>query len=275
MNKEHLSKYSFNTYSQFGEDGIINKIFEIIGAKNKVCVEFGAWDGFHLSNTANLWTNEWQGILIEADRKKYHQLVENTKKYGCTCINAFVGCDKNDSIESILRNSNINLEKIDLLSIDIDSNDYYVLASLDKMRPAVIVCEYNPTIPAEIDLYPEKENNMGCSASALVRIAEEKGYRLVSMTDTNCFFVAEEDFVKFEDYETEIETLKTTKYLTYIVTSYSGDYIAMSKSQLPYGIAKKYSGKVYGNFVDVSEHIPENNIILRIAKKFRARYLGK
>ena len=31
--------------TQRGEDGIIEKIFEIVGATNRYCVEFGAWDG--------------------------------------------------------------------------------------------------------------------------------------------------------------------------------------------------------------------------------------
>ena len=67
---KRLSEHASNTYSQFGEDGIIEKIFQIIGVNSKVCIEFGAWDGFYLSNTANLWTNGWKGILIEAEQRK-------------------------------------------------------------------------------------------------------------------------------------------------------------------------------------------------------------
>ena len=34
-----------NVTSQAGEDGLIQRIFSMIGAANKWCVEFGAWDG--------------------------------------------------------------------------------------------------------------------------------------------------------------------------------------------------------------------------------------
>ena len=60
-----LAQHGQNVFSQFGEDGIIARIFEIIGLQSKACIEFGAWDGFHMSNTANLWTKGWKGVLIE------------------------------------------------------------------------------------------------------------------------------------------------------------------------------------------------------------------
>jgi hypothetical protein len=46
-----------NVYSQFGEDSILKAIFERIPTNQngvRTCVEFGAWDGLHFSNTAKL-----------------------------------------------------------------------------------------------------------------------------------------------------------------------------------------------------------------------------
>ena len=40
-----------NVTSQAGEDGLIQRIFSMIGASNKWRVEFGAWDGRHFSNS--------------------------------------------------------------------------------------------------------------------------------------------------------------------------------------------------------------------------------
>ena len=46
-----LLEFKSNYRSQYGEGGIIKKIFEIIGGpKNKYFVEFGAWDGDFFPN---------------------------------------------------------------------------------------------------------------------------------------------------------------------------------------------------------------------------------
>lgn len=53
-----LNEFASNVTSQFGEDGIIEKILEVIGDANRWCVEFGASDGVYLSNTYNLIKNK-------------------------------------------------------------------------------------------------------------------------------------------------------------------------------------------------------------------------
>ena len=226
---KRLSDYRYNVYSQFGEDGIIEQIFKIIGTSSKICIEFGAWDGFHLSNTANLWTKGWEAILIESDDEKYLSLVENVKGYDVRCIKAFISYKGHNTIENILRREGVS-DDIDFLSIDIDGDDYYVFESLTELRPKVIACEYNPTIPVHMDLIAEKGNYFGCSALSLVELAErKKGYRLVAMTDTNCFFVKSSDFSMFESYEVDLKLIAPTTHLTYFITGYGGDFIISNK----------------------------------------------
>jgi len=219
-----ISDFGFNIYSQFGEDGIIEKIFQIIGIQSNVCIEFGAWDGIYLSNTANLWKNGWKGILIESNRERFNTLVQNVKGKDCYCINEFVKPEGQNTLENILLRHKLP-QNIDFLSIDVDGDDYYIFESLTTLKPRVISCEYNPTIPVHINLIPEKNNNFGCSARSLVKLAESKQFRLVSLTESNCFFVPEENFYKFVDYETKLENLAINKHLTYLFTGYDGQYI--------------------------------------------------
>lgn len=219
-----VSDYAFNVFSQYGEDGIIQKIFDIIGTSSRVCIEVGAWDGYYLSNTANLWLNGWRGILIEADPARYASLVQNVKGHDCCCIDALVGYEGSCTLENVLKKHNVH-EEIDFLCIDIDGDDYYVFESLRALRPRVVCCEHNPTIPPHIDLVPQKGNYFGCSARSLVKVAESKGYKLVSMTESNCFFASDADFEKFSDYEVSLPSLATPKHITYLMTGYDGDYI--------------------------------------------------
>jgi hypothetical protein len=243
MDKKRLSESSRNVYSQFGEDGIIEKIFDIIGVRSRTSIEFGAWDGFHLSNTANLWTNGWKGILIEGVKSRFETLKNNVKDYDCICINAFVSRDGDNSLDSIIKRAGID-PAVDLLSIDIDGDDYYVFESLTTVRPRVIICEYNPTIPAEIDLFAEYNNYFGASVSALCRIANEKGYMLVAITETNCIFIHNDYACNFSEYETDISQIKLTTNIAYLVTNYEGDYVVCGKS--PYGMAIPYGGILFG-----------------------------
>jgi hypothetical protein len=243
--KPLLIESAYDKYSQNGEDGIIQKVFDVIGITSKVCVEFGAWDGFHLSNTANLWTNGWKGVLIEGNASRFKELVANTRSYGCICINAYVGRDSPARLEALLRKAGVG-EIIDLLSIDIDGDDYYIFESLESLRPRLIICEYNPTIPAEIDLYAAYGSNFGSSVAALTRLARDKGYELIALTDTNCFFVLREQSVKFANFETRMELIRRNEQLVYLITSYSGDYVV--SRPLPYGIKFPYQGLLYGRY---------------------------
>lgn len=249
--KPKLIDFGYNFYSQWGEDGIIEKIFEIIGAESKLAVEFGAWDGFKFSNTTFLWSKDlsWKAILIEGDAERYQELVENTKEYNVVPINAWVGIGKDDCLEKILKQHGIK-QPIDLLSIDVDGNDYHIFASLKKLRPRVIICEYNPTIPIHYDVYAPyaKDNNFGQSVGALARIAAKKGYRLVALTHTNAFFVREEEFDKFADFETDWRLLNVNDGHIVVVTTYDGKCVFLNNNQSIYfyGVDGMYTGQLCG-----------------------------
>lgn len=227
--KQFLRDYKYDKYSQWGEDGIIQKIFECIGTTSKVCVEFGAWDGLKYANTAHLWRNlGWKAILIEADKNKYEDLLKNIAGYACIPVHAFVGTESHDSIDAILRNLRIT-EPIDLMSIDIDGDDYHIFDSIQKYRPRVIICEHNPTIPAEFDIYQEKGDYFGCSVGALIRVGESKGYKLVAATETNSFFVDKKYINKFNNFELDPAKITINNYVKYIVYSYAGMPLIMSR----------------------------------------------
>jgi hypothetical protein len=81
---------------------------------------------------------------------------------------------------------------LDLLSIDIDSDDLAIFLSLEKLRASVVVIEYNQTIPIELDYINPRGENKGNSARSILRVAKEKKYVLVAVTLTNLILVAQE-----------------------------------------------------------------------------------
>jgi len=218
-----FKKFEKNIQSQFGEDGVINEIFKRIGLKSKVCVEFGAWDGIHLSNTWNLWANEqWDAILIEGDSDKFTTLSKNVQHLSnVSALNAFVTSSGQNSLDEILSRINPQLG-IDLLSIDIDGDDYYVFEGLKKYRPRLIIVEYNPTIPAHLNIVQNKGEYFGCSALALYKLGNSKNYELIHMTDTNMFFIDSSEFNKLKIETQQLDELFPKKHLTNVFTSYNG-----------------------------------------------------
>ncbi len=232
-NKVNLCNLSYNKYSQYGEDGIIETIFKIIGTESKICLEVGAGDGPGGSNIAHLWKDlEWKAILIEGDPERLKTLEESIKgNSNCTLVKTYIEKDESlgKTIDSIL--SDLGINKLDLLSLDIDGNDYHVFENL-KIHPRVIIVEFNPTIPYYRDVYQQYSDHswdIGCSVAALQRLGKEKGYELVSVTDVNAIFVDNAYFDKFSEYETSLEKLFNTKYLKNIILSFSGDPTVIGK----------------------------------------------
>ncbi len=219
-----LERYASNTVSQNGEDGILAEIFRRIKPRSELCVEFGAWDGKHLSNTWALWHDAgWSAILIEGDRDRFLQLQQAIDKFpSVKSINAYVASEGVNCLDSLLANAGVGVDAIDLLSIDIDGDDYHVWDALTRFRPRVVIIEYNPTIPPEIDIVQRRGEYFGASAAALTRLAKSKGYELAACTRTNCIFVLKQDYslLNISDYNLASEFDRG--YLCHVINAYDG-----------------------------------------------------
>ena len=99
-----LNQFENNVYSQTGEDGVIAKTLSVLPTKNGWCVEFGAWDGKHLSNTFNLVENDgYKVVLIEGDKAKHRALCSDYPFKGhAVFVNRFVGWTEDNGLDSIL-----------------------------------------------------------------------------------------------------------------------------------------------------------------------------
>ena len=219
--------------SQWGEDGIIAEIFRRLGTTSQLCVEFGAWDGKYLSNTWDLWHNQgWSAILIEGDAKRSRALSEGLGNKNVKVINAFVKPEGTASIDNILCAHGVSAA-LDLMSVDIDGDDFYILKSLTKFMPRVLVIEYNPTIPPDMEIVQAQGEYFGASALAIVNLARHKGYSFVCCTETNCIFVLTSEFPKLGIAPPSLRDVFPEKNLTVVISSQDGA-LFLSK-QLDYG----------------------------------------
>jgi hypothetical protein len=193
-----FSNYGSNVYSQFGEDGIIQEIFFRLSSAgvrlNHWACEFGAWDGLDLSNTARLIKQEgYRAVLIEGDPRRVQQLERNFPSPAVIKLCSFVTPRGTTSLESLLAPTEIP-RNFDLLSIDIDGLDYFILQSIQSYRPKLICIEFNPTIPNAVHFVQEPNGSVkhGSSAKAIIELGILKGYVAIAATRCNLLLLEKE-----------------------------------------------------------------------------------
>lgn len=172
-------------YSQYGEESYLDFIFKNIGTTNKFFIDLGAWDGQHLSNTKYFAEKKWEGLLI--DGKDF----PNVKNHFVT----------RENVLTVLKKYNTPTEP-DLLSLDIDGNDYWILKKiLSKFKPRVIISEYNSehigskTIKYNPDFVFWPCHYYGYTFDAGVKLADEFGYKVVFQNSSLNMYYVRKDIV--------------------------------------------------------------------------------
>lgn len=199
-----LASFERQVYSQGGEDGVIEKIFELIEPTQRYAVEFGAGDGLHGSNVRRLYEQGWRGLQIEGNPTAFKLLEENTKMFpGVVNLNAWIWPG---NIEHLFEMVGVPPD-LDFLVIDIDSNDYWIWKVIHDFRPKLVQIEYNAAFaPPESAVvryhpmnHPDSTDYYGASIQALYDLGKKKGYELVhaSSNGVNLFFVEEQYFARF------------------------------------------------------------------------------
>jgi hypothetical protein len=208
-----LDAFERKSNSQFGEDGVIERIFEIIEPTNHYAVEFGAYDGVTNSNTRELITKRgWSSFQIEGHPGRAAKLAKlYAKNPKVKTKHAWIWPG---NIEILFEDAGVPKD-LDFLVIDIDSNDYYVWRAIQSFRPKVVMIECNHSFPppelAVIKYHPfnywDQTNYVGASLQSMVNLGKKKGYELVHVmrTGPNIFFVDEKYYDRFgiEDNSTE------------------------------------------------------------------------
>lgn len=200
-----LEQYEKKVFSQFGEDGVIQKIFEIIQPTNKYCVEFGAYDGVAGSNMRNLILNHgWSSYQIEGQESVAKKLAKNYE--GFPQVKTAQAWVWPGNIEILFEEAGVPKD-LDFLVIDIDSNDYYVWRVMHEFRPKVVMLEINPLFPPPqkmvIDFHPmnywDGTDYAGASMQSFYELGKRKGYEMIYQMKEggNVFFVAKEYFPLF------------------------------------------------------------------------------
>lgn len=214
--KNILNKSGKKFYSQNDEDGILLEILKRIKKNNGSFIEIGV--GGTENNTIILLMLGWKGIWIDSQKIDVNlNLNENSR---LKFIKEFI--DKDNCIKTLeggLQKLNLKNKDINVISIDIDGNDFFIAETLlnNDYKPDCLIVEYNAKFPPPI-LYnmPYDKNyvwkgrdDQGSSIQHWVNFFEKFGYKLVccNITGTNAFFINNKHNDKFNDIPTDINNI--------------------------------------------------------------------
>lgn len=208
-------------FSQFGEDGIINFLLNKLNFKDKInFVEIGTGD-YEEANTRFLCESRiCKGLLI--DKLKDLKFVKTRDYYWKNDLYFYQKEVTPSNISSVIKNYGFD-NKLHLLSIDIDGNDYWVLKNIDLKSTDIVIAEYNPlfgsklhlTIPQDDTFDRNKYNKLfyGASLPAMIELLKSKEYFFIGANKAcnNAFFVHK----KNKDFFLDMKIDKLEEYTNF------------------------------------------------------------
>jgi len=193
----HLTPYEHRVFSQNGEDGVIAELVRRVGAPGRWFVEFGGGLGVDGNCIFLADVLGWEGLFIEPAQHWHEALA---RKYAPNPrVRVLSDPVTPTNVEDLFARGEVPSEP-DVLSIDVDGNDYWIWEAIENFRPRIVVIEYNPALdPARrlvqrLDPSPgayDGSDDFGASLGALRALSEQKGYSFVhtELSGTNAFFV--------------------------------------------------------------------------------------
>jgi hypothetical protein len=255
-----LLKFRRNTYSQVGQDGIIEEIFKRLNIRSGTFCEFGAWDGFHLSNARKLVDEGWGGVFIEGDSDRFNQLISNYPSSKIFKINAWVGFESPDGeMGNTLRDlllqyvSEKYIEDLDLLIIDVDGTDLEIALS-SKVQPKVMVIEGGSSfVPSINSAFPDAASNFQHPLNYIVNQLLSIGY--ISVCFAQDLFLVRQDLVESVMNGTQVRSAEEL---------YAENFYSLSRSSRRWQMKRRFNSREIRNFEkEFTGHFHPNPLMRR------------
>lgn len=191
---KEISESGFRCHSQFEEDGIILYVLSLIGMTTKKVVEISCGDGSECMSTNLILNHGYQGFLFDGDTARLNKAIHFFRKQK-DCIltppSVRLAWVTRENVNILLKEAGASGE-VDLLSLDIDGNDYWVWEAISEISPRLCVFETQNIIPSDRSLTipydPDfnswakegsEQNFRSVSLLAMKKLSEKKGYRMI------------------------------------------------------------------------------------------------
>jgi hypothetical protein len=217
--------WEFSGFSQNGEDGIIDCLCERLVEPNRYFIEIGASNGLENNTSWLAMARRYSGLMIDGDSSKIAESEQTFKRLNWSlefaCLMVTRQTVRDIERMALVRNP-------DVLSLDIDSTDYYIAEALlaAGFRPRIFIVEYNSVYGPERSVTIPYSDNFnrhrahptgyyyGVSVMGLRHLFDRHGYRFLTVEQNglNAFFVDPAAFARGF-----IDAVKGTAYRENIV----------------------------------------------------------
>ncbi len=198
---KHIRDAEFKVFSQFGDDGIIQYLLQHVPLQSRRFIEFGV-ESYQEANTRFLLLNDnWQGLIMDGSAA-HMEAIRHEPLYWRHDLTAAAAFVTKDNINPLFTQHGFTGD-VDLLSVDIDGNDYWVWEAIEVVQARIVIVEYNAvfgakravTVPYDPQFVRSQAHYShlywGVSLKALCLLAERKGYSFVGCNSAgnNAYFI--------------------------------------------------------------------------------------
>jgi hypothetical protein len=191
-------------YSQWGEDGIIDYLCETLEISKPKILEIGAGN---FTECNSRFASEFRNasvFAVDGRSDLLNTIEESPLKWKTHLFAENYWVDPNN-VSQILSRANSAMAGIDILSLDLDGNDYWILEAMDLTGISVVVVEYNAlfgatrsvSVPRKDDFNRVDEHwswlYYGASLKSFINLLGSKGFTFVgtNRVGNNAFFVCD------------------------------------------------------------------------------------
>jgi hypothetical protein len=205
----------FRVYSQFEEDGIILYIFSMIGFKTRRVVEMCCGSGSECMATNLILNHGFDGYLFDGDPRN----ISLARRFFCSKKDCLLyppvlsqGWITAENVNDLLTRAGC-VGEVDLFSLDVDGNDYWIWDAVEVINPRLLVLETWNIIPSDRSLTIEYradfdsswnkskdvQDYRGASLLAMQNLCKKRGYRMIGSHrhGFNVFFLRKDEGIDF------------------------------------------------------------------------------
>lgn len=202
---QYLWDAEVKVFSQWGEDGILDYLCESLGVSKPRVLEVGAGN-FSECNSRFLAENRNASVVAVDGRDDLNSSIGQSSLKWKNHIFSMQEWVTPKNINNVIGTAREYMLGIDIFSLDLDGNDYWILEAANLQDVSIVVVEYNPLFGSKLSVSVPRDDRFdrttkhlswlyyGASLCAFIDLLSHKGFVFLgsNRVGSNGFFVRKE-----------------------------------------------------------------------------------